>query len=78
MAQSIGLRAMERTLFIDHSSDEGEIKQKLEQLIQFSLSTGKAIGVGHPHPSTLKSLKEMIPKMKEKGIDIVPLSAVME
>jgi polysaccharide deacetylase 2 family uncharacterized protein YibQ len=78
VAQSIGLKAMERTLFIDHSSDEGEIKQKLERLIQFSLSTGKAIGIGHPHPSTLKSLKEMIPKMKEKGIDIVPLSAVME
>jgi polysaccharide deacetylase 2 family uncharacterized protein YibQ len=78
VAQAIGLRAKERTLFIDHSSDEGEIKQKLEQLIQFSLSTGKAIGIGHPHPSTLKSLNEMIPKMKEKGIEVVPLSAVME
>jgi polysaccharide deacetylase 2 family uncharacterized protein YibQ len=78
VAQSIGLRAMERSLFIDHSSDEREIKQKLERLIQFSLSTGKAIGIGHPHSSTLKSIKEMIPKMKEKGIDIVPLSAVME
>jgi polysaccharide deacetylase 2 family uncharacterized protein YibQ len=78
VAQSVGLKAMERSLFIDHSSDEEEIKQKLDRLIQFSLSTGKAIGIGHPHPSTLKSLKEMIPRMKEKGIEIVPLSAVME
>jgi polysaccharide deacetylase 2 family uncharacterized protein YibQ len=78
VAQSVGLRAMERTLFIDHSSDEEEIKQKLERLIQFSVSTGKAIGIGHPHPSTLKSLKEMIPKMKEKGIEIVPLSYMLE
>src|SRR4030042_7218897 len=78
VAQSVGLKAMERSLFIDHSSDEKDIKQKLERLIQFSLSTGKSIGVGHPHPSTLKSLKEMIPKMKEKGIELVPLSSVME
>ena len=78
VAQSVGLKAMERSLFIDHSSDEEDIKQKLERLIQFSLSTGKAIGIGHPHPSTLKSLKEMIPRMKEKGIEIVPLSSVME
>jgi hypothetical protein len=78
VAQSVGLKAMERSLFIDHSSDEEDIQQKLKRLIQFSLSTGKAIGIGHPHPSTLKSLKEMIPKMKEKGIEIVPLSAVME
>ena len=77
-AESIGLKAMERTLFLDHSSNESDIKQKLERLIEISLSTGKAIGIGHPHPSTIKALKEMIPKMKEKGIDIVPLSSVME
>lgn len=78
VAQSLGLRAMERSLFIDHSSNEEDIKRKLEQLIQLSLSTGKAIGIGHPHPTTLQSIKEMIPKMKEKGIELVPLSAVME
>jgi polysaccharide deacetylase 2 family uncharacterized protein YibQ len=78
VAQSVGLKAMERSIFIDNSSTEEDIKQQLEQLIQLSLSKGKAIGIGHPHPSTLKFLKEMIPKMKEKGIDVVPLSEVME
>jgi polysaccharide deacetylase 2 family uncharacterized protein YibQ len=78
VAQSVGLKAMERSLFIDHSSDEEKIKQKLERLIQLSLSTGKAVGIGHPHPSTIKCLKEMIPKIQEKGIDIVPLSTLME
>jgi hypothetical protein len=78
VAQSVGLKAMERSLFIDHSLNEEDIKQKIEKLISLSLSNGKAIGIGHPHPSTIKSLREMIPKMKEKGIEIVPLSAVME
>lgn len=77
-AISLGLRAMERSLFIDHSPEEEDIKQRLERLAQFSLSTGKAIGIGHPHPSTLRSLKEMIPKMRDKGIEIVPLSSLME
>jgi polysaccharide deacetylase 2 family uncharacterized protein YibQ len=77
-AKSVGIRAMERSLFLDHSLDPEDIKQQLEKLAQLSLATGKAIGIGHPHPSTLKSLKEMIPKMKEKGIEIVPLSSVME
>jgi len=78
VAQGVGLKAMERSLFIDHSLNEEDIKQRIEKLISLSLSNGKAIGIGHPHPSTVKSLKEMIPKMKEKGIKIVPLSAVME
>jgi len=77
-AESIGMKAMERTLFLDHSSKEADVKHQLERLIEISLSTGKAIGIGHPHPSTIKSLKEMIPKMQERGIDIVPLSALME
>jgi len=78
VAQSVGLKAMERSIFIDNSSTEEVIKQQLEQLIQLSLSKGKAIGIGHPHPSTLKAIKEMVPKMKEKGIEIVPLSEMME
>jgi len=77
-AKALGLRATERTLFLDHLQDEEAIRQNVERLIRFSLSSGRAIGIGHPHPATMKVLKEMIPGMKEKGIDIVPLSAVME
>jgi len=78
IAQSIGVRATERSLFLDHSQDPEEIKRQLEKLAQLSIETGKAIGIGHPHPSTLKCLKEMIPRMKEKGIEIVPLSSLVE
>ena len=77
-AHAIGLKAAERTLFLDNSPDEEDVKQKIEELNQLALDTGKAIAIGHPHSSTLKTLKEMIAKMKEKGIDVVPLSAVME
>jgi hypothetical protein len=78
VAQSVGLKAVERNIFIDNSLAEEDIKRQLEQLIQFSISNGKAIGIGHPHPSTVKFLKEILPKMKEKGIELVPLSAMME
>ncbi len=78
VAQGLGMKAMERSLYIDHSLDEEDIREKIEKLIHLSLSTGRAIGIGHPHPETIKSLKEMIPKMKEKGIEIVPLSSLME
>lgn len=77
-AKSLGLKAHERTLFLDHSQNENYVRQQLEKLIQLSLSNGEAIGIGHPHPSTIKSLKEMIPKIQEKGIEIVPLSSLME
>ncbi len=78
IAESLGLKAMERSLFLDHSQGEGHVKRQIEQLIHLSLSRGKAIGIGHPHASTIQSLKEMIPMIKERGIDIVSLSSLME
>jgi polysaccharide deacetylase 2 family uncharacterized protein YibQ len=78
VARSLGLRAAEKTLFLDHSQDEKDIKKKIEELIHFSLSAEKAIGIGHPYPSTIKSLKEMLPRIRDKGIKIVPLSALTE
>lgn len=78
VAHSVGVKVLERSIFIDHSLAEEDIKKQLEELIRFSISKGKAIGIGHPHSSTIKYLKEMVPKIKEKGIDVVPLSSVME
>jgi polysaccharide deacetylase 2 family uncharacterized protein YibQ len=77
-ARSLGLKAGERNLFLDHSGGEAAVKQSVERLIQIALSNGKAIGIGHPHAATLRSLKAMIPKIEAKGIEIVPLSEVLE
>jgi polysaccharide deacetylase 2 family uncharacterized protein YibQ len=51
---------------------------KIEKLISLSLSNGKTVGLGQPHPVTLKSLKEKTLQMKEKGIEIFPLPMVPE
>ena len=67
-ARFVGLKAMERTLFVDNSLEAGAIKENLDHLIQSSLSTGMAIGIGHPHWATVNAIREMIPRMKEKGI----------
>ncbi len=77
-ARLVGLKAMERTLFIDHSPGEKAAAGTLDHLIEVSLSTGMAIGIGHPHPTTIKVIREMLPGMKEKGIEIVPLSVLFD
>jgi polysaccharide deacetylase 2 family uncharacterized protein YibQ len=77
-ARSVGLKALERTLFIDHSPEEDNIHEKLEHLIHSSLSTGMAIGIGHPHAATVRAIHEIVPRMKERGIEIVLLSALID
>ena len=78
VARALGMKAAEKTLFLDHSQEENHVREKMEELADISLSRGKAIGIGHPHPSTIHALKEMLPGLQERGIEIVPLSALME
>ncbi len=77
-ANSIGLEAAQRAVFLDHEVSEDAIRRSLDRLVRVSLASGKAIGIGHPHEVTLKSLKKIIPEMQEKGIEVVPLSVIME
>jgi uncharacterized protein len=77
-ARSLGMKAGERSVFLDHTLGEEAVKQSLERLTQLSLSTGKAIAIGHPHASTIKALKEMLPRIQAKGIEVVPLSTLLE
>jgi len=77
-ANSIGLESAERAVFLDHDVSEDAIRQSLQQLARLSLASGKAIGIGHPHDATLKSLKRMIPEMQEKGMEVVSLSVILE
>ena len=77
-ANAIGLEAAQRAVFLDHEVSEEAIRQSLDQLTRLSLASGKAIGIGHPHEATLKSLKKMIPQLRERGIEVVPLSVILE
>jgi len=78
-ARKLGIKTGERDVFLDNNSyDEAEIRRNISELAEIARNEGKAIGIGHPHPSTIRSLREMIPRLKESGIEIVPLSSLME
>jgi polysaccharide deacetylase 2 family uncharacterized protein YibQ len=77
-ANSIGLEAAERAVFLDNELNEDAIGRSLHRLIRLSLASGKAIGIGHPHGATIRALKRMIPEMRKKGIEVVSLSVIME
>ena len=39
---------------------------------------GYAIAIGHPKTQTYAALKEWLPTLDKKGIEIIPLSKVIE
>lgn len=76
-ARAAGVPAAERDVFLDHDPAEAAVRAQFRKLLQEARDRGTAIGIGHPHPVTLKVLKEMLPKASRRGVEIVPLREVV-
>lgn len=78
IARSLALRTGERDVFLDNENGVKDITAQMEQLIRIAREQGTAIGLCHPYPATVTVLKEMIPRIKAQGIEIVPLSQALD
>jgi uncharacterized protein len=63
--------------FLDDSQQESAIHQQLEIAIHVAKEKGGAIVIGHPHPETLRVLREFLPQMKSQGVELVHVSALV-
>ena len=79
IARKLGLRFIERKVFIDNEDDYTAIFRNLTKQIdnEFDPKSEAVVMIGHPHMKTIRALKEAIPVLKDRGIDIVPVSALV-
>ncbi len=72
LAQSKGLRAFKRDVFLDNSNEPAEIEKQWNRMIKIARKTGKAIALGHPRKNTIKLLKDKL--SKNTDILVVPIT----
>jgi uncharacterized protein len=79
IARKLGLRFVSRKVFIDNDNDYMAIFRNLTTRIdsEFDPQSEAVVMIGHPHMKTIQALKEAIPVLKARGIDIVPVSALV-
>jgi polysaccharide deacetylase 2 family uncharacterized protein YibQ len=78
LARALFLRAGARDVFLDNETGPKDMESQLNHLMKIAQARGKAIGIGHPYPTTVAALKGMIAKIQRAGIKIVPLSQVLD
>jgi hypothetical protein len=78
LALEMGIPTARRNVFIDYSDDKDTVIEKLQQLEETARENGTAIGIGHHRKNTIQALKEELPRMKERGIELVVVSEVLE
>jgi polysaccharide deacetylase 2 family uncharacterized protein YibQ len=77
IAREYGIKAAKRNIFLDNEDDLDLISQQIIKLGDAAIKKGSAIGIGHPGKNTLIALQNTLPKLKERGIKIVPISQLV-
>lgn len=74
LAQELKIKTGYRSVFLDNSKETSYIKTQILELISISKKNGEAIGIAHCDKNTLSVIKDMLPRLSEDGIKIVPIS----
>jgi uncharacterized protein len=78
-AKEFGLKSGKRDVFLDNDSDNpASIRKQLDELVDIARKNGSAIGIGHPHPVTIEELRKWLVETKGSGIEVVPVSRLMQ
>jgi polysaccharide deacetylase 2 family uncharacterized protein YibQ len=78
VALEIGLPTARRDVFLDATPGERAVALELERLLALARERGAAIAIGHPQPATLDLLERELPRLRELGFELVPVSFLLE
>lgn len=62
-AQGTGVKVIKRKVFLDDTQNEADIRFQFNRAVKLAQRTGSAIAIGHPHPSTVRVLQQMLPTL---------------
>ena len=79
LALRLGVPYADRDIFIDNErGDKAAIRRQLKALEATAKRRGYAVGIGHPHSTTLDVLSEWLADVEARGFALVPISAVVK
>jgi len=76
-AAAYGVPHADRDVFLDDDQSPAKIDEMLAELERIARKRGYAVGIGHPHPTTIEALQRWLPMVKQEGFVLVPISAIV-
>jgi len=77
-AQGTGVKVIKRKVFLDDTQNEADIRVQFNRAVQLARRNGSAIAIGHPHPSTVRVLQQMLPSLPSDITLVRPSSLLNE
>lgn len=66
-----------RDVFLDNELGLDYVLRQLRDVERVARRNGSAIAIGHPHDATIEALRRWLPTLEQKGLTLVPISAVI-
>lgn len=76
-ASHYGVTNLSRHVFLDNVQTEAAITIQFEQLLAIARKRHSAIAIGHPYPETYRFLRKNLPALRQQGIELVSISALL-
>jgi len=78
LAGELGIKRAQRSVFLDNDKSFSAIEQEWNKMVKIAKSNGHTIAIGHLRNSTIKALVRLLPKLRDQGIQLVPLSTLVD
>ena len=78
LARAEGIATARRDLFLDDVDERQAIVGEIEKLLEIARARGAAIGIAHPRAETFAALDEVLPRLRLEGVEVVPVSFLLE
>lgn len=77
-AAGTSVRVIKRRVFLDDVQSEAEVRRQFERAVQLARRNGSAIAIGHPHPTTIRVLQQMLPTLPKDIVLVRPSDLLNE
>lgn len=77
-AAGTGVTVIKRKVFLDDTQNEGDIRRQFNRAVDLARRNGSAIAIGHPHPTTVRVLQQMLASLPSDITLVRPSSLLHE
>ncbi len=77
-ARKLQVPTAERDMFLDNIQESERILAEIRKLASLAKRQGYAVGICHPHKETIKALALAGELLKQQGVTVVPVSALLD
>ncbi len=76
-AKKMGVNSAARDIFLDHLQDINYIHIQFKKALAVAQRYGSAIAIGHPHPTTLFYLQQVLPQLDSSQVELYSISDLL-